>query len=94
MQTVRCLIGVLVIALVAMTLPAGGCCVLMSSHGCCRTQCLSAAPAAAIVKAPVVLAISVAPAAMRVIAVAGHQRFSVMPSTRPLESVAPLPLRI
>jgi hypothetical protein len=93
---VRFLIGVLVIALVAMSLPGGACCVSVksASHACCRIQCLSVAPAATIVKAPVVFAFSIAPAVMRVAVVVSHQHPRASVSTRGVESVAPLPLRI
>jgi len=93
---VRFFIGVLVIALVAMSMPAGPCCVQAksTSHACCRTQCLSAAPAATVVKAPAVFALLIAPAPMRLVAVVTDQRLEVTASTRPLECIAPFPLRI
>lgn len=93
---VRCLIGVLVIALIALTLPVGGCCVLVTSasHACCRTQCFTAASSATMVKAPIALAFSIAPVRIRVVAVVTHQPSCVVASTHFVESSAPPPLRI
>jgi len=87
---------VLVVALVAMSMPAGACCVQVrsTSHACCRTQCLSAAPVATVANETAVFALLIAPAPMRLVAVVTHQRLDVTASTRPLESIAPLPLRI
>jgi len=91
---VRCLIGVLVIAVFAAALPIGACCVSVApSHACCKTECMRATPAA-VVKPAVTLAISIAPVTMRVVAAVTHQSFAPTASTRSLESNAPLPLRI
>lgn len=91
---VRCLIGVLVIAVFAAALPIGACCVSVApSHACCKTECMRATPAA-VVKPAVTLAISIEPMTMRVVATVTHQSFVPTASTRSLESNAPLPLRI
>jgi hypothetical protein len=91
---VRFLIGVLMIALVAAALPIGACCVTVApSHACCRTECMRGTTAT-IVKPAVALAVSIAPATMRVVAAVTQQSFRTIASTRSLESNAPLPLRI
>ncbi len=92
--SVRCLIGVLVIAVFAAALPIGACCVSVApSHACCKTESMRAA-SAAIVKPAVTPALSIAPVTMRIVAVVTHQRFCTIAATRSLESNAPLPLRI
>jgi hypothetical protein len=93
---VRLLVGVLVIALVALTLPGGACCVPVptASHDCCRTHCLKPAPSTAVVKPTIALALSIAPLTMRVISVVTHQRFCEVVSTRSFDPLVPLPLRI
>jgi len=91
---VRCLVLLLAIAVIVVTMPAGGCCLIpAASHGCCRTQCITAAPAA-MVKAPTVLAFSIAPVMMRVVAVVAHPRFCAAVSMPSVEPAAPLTLRI
>jgi len=96
MAAVRVLVGLLVIAFVAMTLPGGPCCVSVAnpSHHCCRTHCLTAAPAAAAIKPPVVFAASLAPMAVRIVAIVTPQRSGIVAPARSFESPAPLPLRI
>jgi hypothetical protein len=92
--SVRCLIGVLVIAVFAAALPIGACCVSVApSHACCKTECMRAT-STAIVKPTVTPALSIAPVTMRLVATVMHQSFCTIASTRSLESNAPLPLRI
>jgi hypothetical protein len=92
--SVRCLIGVLVIAVFAAALPIGACCVSVApSHACCKTESMRATTAA-VVKPTVTPALSNVPLTMRVVATVTHQRFCTIASTRSLESNAPLPLRI
>ena len=92
--SVRCLIGVLVIAVFAAALPIGACCVSVApSHACCKTDSMRAA-SAAIVKPDVTPALSIASATMRVVAVVTHHRFHTIVLTRSIDPIAPLPLRI
>lgn len=92
--SVRCLIGVLIIAVFAAALPIGACCVSVApSHACCKTESMRATTAA-VVKPTVTPAISIEPMTMRIVAVVTHQSFRTVASTRSLESNAPLPLRI
>lgn len=92
--SVRCLIGVLVIAVFAAALPIGACCVSVApSHACCKTESMRATTAA-VVKPTVTPAISIAPVTMRVVTIVTHQRFQTIVLTRSIDPLAPLPLRI
>jgi hypothetical protein len=92
--SVRCLIGVLVIAVFAAALPIGACCVSVApSHACCKTESMRATTAA-VVKPTVTPAISIAPVTMCIVTVVTHQRFHTIVLTRSIDPIAPLPLRI